>query len=135
MKRTIEIEDTRDERIAAAESDLSDWAARQFKECPDNDPGEFEGNKLADEIHEIADSSTPIYSGEIKSWMYLHGDEAREAYRDAGLGNGDEDNHEQVCIYCVIEAALWEHWRTLVEEEQARRADADAAAEEIATDV
>lgn len=127
MKRTIEIEDTRDERIAAAESDLSDWAARQFEEHPDTAPEDIDAS---DQIHEIADSATPVYTNEIKSWMFLHGDEAREAYRNEGIGDGTEDNHEQVCIYCAIKAVLYDHWEYLVEEEQARR-EAAAEAEEV----
>ena len=88
------------------------------KANPDADPGDLD---LNDRVHEIADSHTPIYNGEIRAWRYFHSDDMNDAYRDAGIGDASEDNHDQVCIFCLIEADLWGYFRELcveAEEEQ-----------------
>lgn len=113
MKRMVEINDTLDETLDAARLDLRTWAKEN--------PNETEPH---DQIHEIADSATPIYTGEIRDLWYLYQNEFESAYEDAGIGNGTEDNYQQVCIYCYIESALWDEWREI---ESQREALADNA--------
>lgn len=122
-KRTVEINDTRDERIEAAKADLQEVFTRMIAENPDRALDDLEPH---DDIFEIADSATPIYTKEIEDWHYLYGADLRQAYQDAGIGTGDEDNHLQVCIFCYIEAELWEYWRELIAEEQTRRDEAES---------
>ena len=38
----------------------------------------------------------------------MHGNDLDEAYNNAGIGDGSEDNHRQVAIYCYIEQAVCE---------------------------
>lgn len=118
MKRTIELDDTHDETLAAARADLRTWFERESADNPDTDPDDLEPG---DQIHEIADSATPIFAREIDTWHFLYGNALRAAYDDAGLGNGHESNYLQVCLYAYIEADLWECWRELVAEAQAAR--------------
>jgi hypothetical protein len=126
MKRQMEINDTHDETIESAKADLADWLKDQLKAEPDVDLDSLEPH---DTIFEIADSATPVYTREIEDWHYLYGSELRQAYQDAGIGHGDEDNHLAVCIFCYIEAQLWEYWRELVETENDRRVEAEDSTE------
>lgn len=65
-------------------------------------------HELADAMHEIADSNTPIYYSEIDGLYYLYSSELEESYQNHGFGDGTEDNHKQVTIYCYIMDAISE---------------------------
>lgn len=107
MKRTIEIDDTLQETIEEAKDELRADFASYLKENPDTeDMDTYWQAQGADMMHEIADSNTPIYYGEIDGLYYLYSDELEEAYENEGVGNGSEDNHRQVTIYCYIGQAL-----------------------------
>jgi len=54
-------------------------------------------------IHEIVDGAVPIYTKDIKDCYYLHDTDLEEAYRNSGIGDGTEENHIQVAIYCYIQ--------------------------------
>lgn len=109
-KQTIEIEDTLSDRINSAKDDLKTEWENFRKENPDMRPDQWEPY---DQIHEIADGSTPVYTKEIRDLTYLYGAEFAEAYNNAGIGDGTEDNRDAIAIYYYIEEALWEYARAL----------------------
>lgn len=113
MKRTVEINDTLDERVDSAKDDLRNEFAEFRKENPDMDPADWEPH---DRIHEIADGSTPIYTKEIDDLWWLYAHDLDSAYDDAGIGNRSEDNYRQVAIYCYIEQKLWNEARSLMDD-------------------
>jgi hypothetical protein len=109
-KITIELEDTLEERVNNAKEEL----LVSFKDflSYNQDTEKFDTfiqKGGSDSIHEIADSSTPIYNKEIKDIHYLHGDDIEEAYKNAGIGSGGEDNHLSIAICLYIEQELTEY--------------------------
>ena len=119
-KRTVEIDDTLDERINSVISEVKqaykDWLlADVFRSPIDEDnlydtwyQGRDKKNYGCDLVHEIVDSNTPIYFSEIDGLYYLYGDEIEEAYKNQGLGDGGESNHRQVALYSYISEKTWE---------------------------
>ena len=102
MKRTIEIEDDLDETVDGVKEEILDDFIEFLKENKIEDFDDYYQKQGCDRVHEICDSSTPIYYSEIDGLYYLYGDEFEEAYKNAGLGDGSEDNHRQVAIYCYL---------------------------------
>jgi len=103
MKRTIEIEDTLEDRVDRAISDVKECLLTY---CADNDPDELPdlGNDLdySGSIHEIVDGSVPIYTHEIKTAWFLHGSDLESAYEDAGAGENPMENDGMAAIYFYI---------------------------------
>lgn len=104
MKRTIEIEDSLSERVDSAIEDVKDCLLQYLKDNPDTDSLPCLNNDLdySGSIHEIVDSSVPIYTSEIESTWFLHGSELEEAYENAGFGDNPRERHGMVAIYCYI---------------------------------
>jgi hypothetical protein len=102
-KRTIEIEDTLQDRVDSAIEDVKDELLRY---CDDNEPDKLPdlGNDLdySGTIHGIVDGSVPIYTKEIDDTWYLHGNELEEAYENAGVGDNPRENNGQAAIYFYI---------------------------------
>lgn len=115
MKRMVEIDDTLDSRVDSAKTDLLDAFTEWRKDNPQDEPKDWEPH---DQLFEIADSATPIYNKEIADLHYLYGSDFEQAYQDAGIGDGTEDNHDAVAIFCYIEAQLWDYARELMDEAQ-----------------
>jgi len=116
MKRTIEIDDTLDELVESVEADVLQNFLDYFEENPElEDFDEYYQEQGCDYVHETVDSTTPIYNSEIDGLYYLYGDEFEEAYENAGIGNGTEDNHRQVAIYCYLEERAFEKQREIEE--------------------
>jgi len=116
MKRTVEIEDDLDERIADIREDMKNDFIDFLKD--NKDIVEFDDyyqQQGTDNIHEIVDSSTPIHYSNIDDLYYLYGDEFEEAYKNAGIGSSDENNHKQVAIYCYLEEQAHDYLRELEE--------------------
>ena len=89
------------EMISTAESDLQDW----IKDNPDND-------EPHDTIHEIADSSVPVYTYDL---LHLAADNPNLAVDEPELGPAFDGSPTPVNIIAAnvfeyIEAALWEYW-------------------------
>lgn len=113
-KRMIEIDDNLDDIIQSVKDEILDHAENYFKNNNDVDEWDtYYQAELADAIHEIVDSNTPIYTSEIDGLYYLYGDDAEEAYKNEGIGDGTEDNHRQVALYCLIEEKAWDYVRDL----------------------
>jgi len=117
MKRTIEIDDTLQETVDQCVEEFMDLWTEFHKENPDGDYDAFwDAISYDGRDHEIIDSNTPIYNSEIDGLYYLYGDDFDEAYANAGIGDGSEDNHRQVCIYCYLEQEVHPIVREKVEE-------------------
>ena len=88
MKRTIGVDDTLQERVDSAIKELKDLFLDHLNEnpetdtCPDVQDLDDDGR-----IHEIADSSVPVYNYEIEATWFLHKSELEEAYENHGLGD------------------------------------------------
>ena len=114
MKRTIEMEDDMDERIDGIKEEMVNHFIDYLKDNPDiDDFDEYYQDEACDFIHESVDTSTPIYTKNIDDLYYLYGSECEEAYRNAGIGNGQEENHQQVAIYCYLEQKAFDFLREL----------------------
>ena len=117
MKRTIEINDTLQETIDALTSDVTDLLTSW---CDDNKPEDcpdlYNDLDYSGSVHELIDGAVPIYYSEIDGLYYLYGDEFEQAYRDAGIGDGTEDNHKQVAIYCYLEQQVADWWNDNAEQ-------------------
>ena len=109
MKRTIEIEDTLQENIDSCKEQLLERLAEYVESNTDiTDFDEFQDN-ASDIIHEIVDSTTPIYYHEINGTYFLYGSQLDEAFDNAGISTRDEcDNYEQTAIYCLLSEKTFE---------------------------
>ena len=117
VKRTVEIEDSLQDCCDNAKDEIVDRFIQYLEENRDvEDFDTVYQNELADAMHEIADSNTPIYYSEIDGIYYLYGDELEKSYDNHGFGDGNENNHRQVTIYCYIMDAISETISDLQEE-------------------
>ena len=102
MKRTIEIEDTLQDRVDNAIDEVSQELVKYFE---DNDPDrlpDLSDLDFHDAIHEIVDGCVPIYTSEIKDTWYLHKNELIESYENSGIGRDSLENDGMTAIYCYI---------------------------------
>jgi hypothetical protein len=120
-KRTIEIEDTLQDRVDSAIEDVKDELLRY---CDDNEPDKLPdlGNDLdySGTIHEIVDGSVPIYTKEIRDIFYLHGSEVEEAFDNAGFDSKDDKDWplgwKPAAIYSYIQEQVHEWYNDHAEE-------------------
>lgn len=114
MKRNVEIDDTLNERVADAVSEVREDFVNYLSENVGMvEFDEYYQAQGAEKANEAADSNTPIYFSEIDGLYYLYGNELEEAYKNAGIGNGKEDNYRQVTLYCYISEKCHEYLNTL----------------------
>ena len=121
--KTIEIEDTLEEILESARDDVNalikDYI-QENEEKPDYNDLDYSGG-----MHEIFDSSAPIYTSEITDLFYLYGNDFEEAFDNAGIGDKNDDcwpsGWKPVAIYCYIEQeilndldemidTIWDEW-------------------------
>ena len=113
-KRTVEIDDDLDERVEDVKSELLDNFKEYFKKNTDiDDFDQYYQAQGCDAVHDFADSSTPIYYSDIDGLYFLYGSDLDEAYNNAGIGDGKEDNHRQVAIYCYLSEKGFDYLREL----------------------
>ena len=109
MKRTIEIDDTLEDDVSQVKEEVRDDFIEYLELNPDiKDFDEYYQNQGCDRVHEICDSSTPIYYSDIDGLYYLYSDDFEESYKNAGFGDGTENNHKQVAIYCYLSDKAFE---------------------------
>lgn len=122
MKRTIEIDDTLQDRIDSAIADVKQELLNHLEQNPDTDELPDIGNDLdySGAIHEIIDGSVPIYTKEIDDTFYLYGSEIEQAFDDAGIGEKDDKGWptgwKAGAIYCYIEQKVHEWYSNNAEE-------------------
>jgi len=104
MKRNYEIDDTLKERADGAIDEVKDELLRYLKENPDTDSLPCLNNDLdySGAIHEIVDTSVPVYNSEIADTWYLHSNDLEEAYENAGVGDNPRENDGMAAIYFYI---------------------------------
>ena len=110
VKRTIEIDDSLDERVECCKEEILDDFIEYFLENPDiSDFDEYYQAQGCAMCHEICDSNTPIYYSDIDGLWYLYSDFFEEAYKDV-FGNElhDSQNYKQAAIYCYLSNAGFE---------------------------
>lgn len=105
MKRSVEIEDSLEERTQQAIEAVKQELEAYLRDNPDTDKVPCLSNTLdySGTIHEIVDSSVPIYTREIESTWFLHASKLEEAYENAGLGDNPRENNGMSAIYCYIQ--------------------------------
>ena len=121
MKRTVELNDTLRDRVDSAIADVKTELENYLKENPDTKETPDLSNDLdySGAIHEIIDSSVPIYTHEIKTAMFLYGTEIEQAFDDAGLGSRDGKwpmGWEAAAIYCYIQEQVNEWYQDNAED-------------------
>ena len=113
MKRSVEIEDTLQERVDSAIEELKELLEQYLRDNPDTEETPCLSNDLdySGGFHEIVDSNVPIYTKDIEDTWYLYAYELEEAYQNAGIGNDSRENNGMVAIYCYIheKCAEWYH--------------------------
>ena len=130
-KRTVEIEDSLQDRVDSATDDVKAELLSYLEENPDTDETPDIGNDLnySGAIHEIIDGSVPIYTREIEDTWYLYASELEEAYENAGCGSDSRENDGMAAIYYYIHEQVNEWYSNNAEEifeEWKERRDAKA---------
>lgn len=116
VEREVKIDDDLEERVGNVLEEIRDNFIDYLKENEDIE--NFETYRQAqgcDCVTHAADSSTPIYYSQIDGLYYLYGDELDEAYKNAGIGDGTEDNHRQSTIFCYLQEKGHDYIRELTE--------------------
>ena len=116
-KKTIEIDDTLEERLESAIEDVKNELESYLDDNePDTVPDLHNDLNYSGAIHEIIDGSVPIYTKEINDAWYLHGSELEQAYEDAGVGNNPRENNGMAAIYYWIEQQVNEWYQDKAED-------------------
>lgn len=118
MKRTIEINDTLENRVESAIEEVKSELESYLNNNLDTDSVPCLNNDLdySGAIHEIVDGSVPVYTREIKTAWYLYGSELEEAYNNAGVGENPMENDGMAAIYYYIMEQVQEWYRDNAEE-------------------
>jgi len=90
--RKIEINDTLDDILDSVNNQIKDLIIKYIKNNPDHDTIELSDLNHDGSVHEIIDSSIPIYRSEIKDLWYLYGDQFEQAFDDAGFDNKTDND-------------------------------------------
>ena len=113
-KRQIDIDDNLDEILESAFDDVKECLLSYLGDNPDTDELPCLNNDLdySGSIHEICDSSVPIYTGEQNDLWYLYGNDFEQAFDDAGIGEKNDEGWpmgwKPAAIYCYIEQKVAE---------------------------
>lgn len=102
MKRTVEIDDTLDERAQSAIDDVKEELLRHLDENKPDSLPDFGDLDYFGAIHEIVDGSVPIHTKEITDTWYLYANELEEAYENAGVGENPRENNGMAALYYYI---------------------------------
>lgn len=123
VTRMVEMNDNLDEIKKIDRDEVREKMMEYMKENPDEDNFDYFSREIDDDIHEMVDGSVPVYTNQIKTLWYLYENDFEDAYENAGIGDGNEENHKEVAIYCYLEQELREYiygelkdeWEDLVE--------------------
>jgi hypothetical protein len=105
MKRTIEIDDTLQERIDTAIEEVEERLRDYLNDNPDTTalPDLYGDLDYSGGVHDIIDGAVPVYTAEIKGLWFLYQAELEEAYEQAGFGDNPLENNGMSALYCYIE--------------------------------
>jgi hypothetical protein len=118
--RTIEIDDTLQDCVDSATEDVGDLLKTWLVDNWDNDDDSPEPDTpclhndldYSGSVHEIVDSSVPVYTAEITDIFYLHGQEVEDAFDNAGIGDKNDDDWPMgwraAAIFTYIEQSVAE---------------------------
>jgi hypothetical protein len=124
-RRAIVVDDTLSLRVESAIHDVRDLLASWLEDVEKGDLTEPPclSNDLdySGGVHEIVDGSVPIYTHEIATTIFLHGDWVESAFDDAGLGDRDDFKDstlgwEGAAIHCYIMQEVSEWYEENAEE-------------------
>lgn len=123
----VQINDTLQERVDDAIEQVKDQIKNYHKQNPDDGFPDISDLDYHGSIHDIVDSSVPVYTKEIEDTWYLHKSKLISAYEDAGIGSNALENDGMTAIYCYIEQEVnsWysdegeSYWNELVSGENA----------------
>jgi len=107
--RKIEIEDDLQERIDNACEEVREYAIERMKEDELDKAPDFGDLDYSGRVHEIVDSSVPVYHSEIDGLWFLYSNQFEEAYENAGIGDDPRENSGMTAIYFYIweQVAEW----------------------------
>ena len=107
--RKIEIEDDLQERIDNACEEVREYAIERMKEDELDKAPDFGDLDYSGRVHEIVDSSVPVYYSEIDGLWFLYSNQFEEAYENAGVGDDPRENSGMTAIYFYImeQVAEW----------------------------
>ena len=107
--RKIEIEDDLQERIDNACEEVKEYAIERMKEDELDEAPDFGDLDYSGQVHQIVDSSVPVYYSEIDGLWFLYSNQFEEAYENAGLGGEPRENSGMTAIYFYIweQVAEW----------------------------
>jgi hypothetical protein len=109
MRKTIEIEDTLQERVDSATDDVKEVLKAYLEENdPDCLPCLNNDLDYSGAIHKILDSLVPIYTHEIESTWLLYSCELEDAYENAGVGDNPREKDGMTAIYFYIKEKVGE---------------------------
>ncbi|MDP0495411.1 MAG: hypothetical protein Q7Q73_04305 [Verrucomicrobiota bacterium JB024] len=105
MKRTIEIDDTLQERIDTAIEEVEERLRDYLNDNLDISalPDLYGDLDYRGGVHDIIDGAVPVYTAEIKGLWFLYQAELEEAYKQAGYGDNPLENNGMSALYCYIE--------------------------------
>lgn len=117
-KRTVEIDDTLQDRVDGAIAEVEEHLRNWLSDNPDADEAPCLHNDLdySGTVHEIVDGSVPVYTSEIEDTWYLYSAKLEEAYENAGMGENMRENGGMVAIYCYIYEQVCEWYSSNAEE-------------------
>lgn len=117
-KRQVEIEDSLEERVQSAIDDVRTELENYLESHPDTTSLPDLGNDLdcSGAIHEIVDSSVPIFTKEIEDTWYLYSNKLEEAYENAGVGDNPRENNGMAAIYYYMHDKVNEWYSKKAEE-------------------
>ena len=107
MKRNIEIDDTLQENVDNAISEVREELERYLEENKPDSLPDLGDLDYSGAIHEIVDGCVPIYTKEIEDTWYLYANELEKAYEDAGVGENPRENNGMAAIYYYIEQQVY----------------------------
>ena len=108
-KRQVEIDDVLPDCVEQAIEEVNSALRKYIKdEQPDRCPDLGNDLDYDGRIHEIIDSSVPIWFSEIEAAWFLHGRDLETAYENAWVGENPRENNGIAAIYYYIEQKVGE---------------------------
>ena len=102
--RTIEVNDSLSELVQGAIQEVKYWFDYEIKNSKNIEKADFENvDSLIDalnyngDLHQIIDSSVPVYTYELDTLFYLHKNKLIEAFENSGIGDRSEYENNENC--------------------------------------